>query len=79
MSVRGGCQCAVLHHRQQLPLAAAFHGGHATKRICTTAGYEPDMDEHGLLMMMVIVLRELMVLLAMVLVRAMAASDGASH
>ena len=78
VSVRGGCQCAALHHRHQLPLAAAFRGGNANKRICTIAGYEPDMDEHGLRMVMV--LRELlMVLLRLAVVRVMAASDGASH
>ena len=77
VSVRGGCQCAVLHHHRQLPLTVAFRGGHANKRICTTAGYEPDMDEPSLRMVMV--LRDLMVLQGLVLARVMAASDGASH
>ena len=75
--VCGGCQCAVLRQRRQLPFTDACHGGHATKRIRTTAGYEPDMDEHCL--MMVKALRELMELMGLVLARAMAASDGASH
>ena len=41
------------------------------------ADYAPDMDEHG--MMMVMVLMDRMVLRVLVLVRVMAASDGASH
>ena len=66
--------CSVRQHRLELPLLAAFHGGHATKRICTATGYEKDMDEHCL--MMVMGLMERMVLMV---VRAMAASDDASH
>ena len=62
--------CSV-RHRLELPLPAAFHGGHATKLICTAAVYEPDMGEHGLMMMMV--LMERMVLMVLVLGRAMAA------